>query len=639
MIRMIRILALAILLASVPATGRTQESDNPHGTLKQQCADCHRADGWKPAKVKMTFRHAEQTFPLEGAHARATCTSCHKSLDFSEAASACASCHTDVHRGELGAQCSSCHTARSFVDRGTMLSRHQTGRFPLEGAHTRATCESCHASSSPGKMQFVNQPTTCFGCHVADYRATKDPDHVGGTFPQDCTSCHTKTSWSGATLDHSATRFPLVGSHQAVGCLECHTNGVYRGTPLTCAGCHDGDYNATTKPPHVAAGFAAAQCESCHAVTAWTAATYDHARTAFPLTGAHQTTSCNSCHADGVYKGKPTTCVSCHREQYDGAQTPPHASAGLPTTCETCHGTTQWSGAAFDHSKTAFALTGGHLAASCLDCHTNNVYKGTPATCASCHDTDYSATTNPHHAAAGFLTQCQTCHTTAAWQGGTYDHNTSAFPLTGAHQATTCSSCHADRVYDGKPTTCVSCHQTEWNGTTSPSHQAAGFPTTCESCHTTTQWPGAAFNHSTTQFPLTGAHVTTACAGCHGDGVYNGKSTLCASCHQSDYNGTTTPNHTSAGFPATCATCHNTTQWLGATFDHDGPYFPIYSGAHKGRWSSCATCHTSPANYKVFTCLTCHEHSQSSMDSKHQGEAGYSYVSTACYACHPRGNH
>ncbi len=637
---MTRVLALlfTILFALWPATITAQDSDNPHGALKQQCADCHRADGWKPAKVKMAFRHADETFPLEGAHARATCTSCHKSLDFAETPSTCASCHSDVHRGELGAQCASCHNARSFVDRGTMLSRHQTGRFPLEGAHARATCESCHATRSPGKMQFVNQPTTCFACHAADYRAAKDPDHALGSFPQDCTSCHTVASWSGAAIDHSLTRFPLVGSHQAVGCLECHRTGVYRGTPLTCAGCHDGDYSASTNPHHAAAGFAT-QCESCHALTTWPSGTYDHAKTAFPLTGAHIGARCESCHGDAAYKGRPATCVACHRTAYDNVQTPPHASAGLPTTCESCHSTTSWKGAAFDHSTTAFALTGAHRATSCLDCHKNNIYKGTPSSCESCHNTDYSATTNPHHAAAGFLTQCQTCHTTTAWPGATYDHNATAFPLTGAHQTSTCISCHADRVYDGKPITCISCHQTAWSGTTNPPHQAAGFPTTCESCHTTTQWPGGTFNHSATLFPLTGAHVTTPCAGCHGDGIYKGKPTQCISCHQADYNGTTTPNHAGAGFPTTCVSCHTTTQWQGATFDHDGPYFPIYSGAHKDKWSSCATCHTSPSNYAVFTCLTCHEHSQSVMDSKHQGRAGYSYVSTACYSCHPRGTH
>ena len=32
----------------------------------------------------------------------------------------------------------------------------------------------------------------------------------------------------------------------------------------------------------------------------------------------------------------------------------------------------------------------------------------------------------------------------------------------------------------------------------------------------------------------------------------------------------------------TCDTCHSTTAWRPASFDHDGRYFPIYSGKHLG---------------------------------------------------------
>jgi hypothetical protein len=106
-------------------------------------------------------------------------------------------------------------------------------------------------------------------------------------------------------------------------------------------------------------------------------------------------------------------------------------------------------------------------------------------------------------------------------------------------------------------------------------------------------------------------------------------------CHQTDYNGTSNPSHSAAGFPTDCASCHTTTQWSGATFDHDGMYFPIYSGSHRGRWSSCADCHTSSSDYAVFTCTTCH--TASNTNGHHRGVSGYVYQSQACYSCHPRG--
>jgi hypothetical protein len=182
----------------------------------------------------------------------------------------------------------------------------------------------------------------------------------------------------------------------------------------------------------------------------------------------------------------------------------------------------------------------------------------------------------------------------------------------------------------------MACHMPAYIATTSPPHQAAAFPTVCDACHTTVTWSRSTFNHAATAFPLTGAHLAIQCTACHGDGVYKGKPTTCVSCHLTDYNATNNPAHAAAGFPTDCASCHTTATWLGATFNHDATFFPIYSGAHQGRWSSCATCHTNAANYVVFSCINgCH--GQSGTNSNHRGVSGYRYDSQACYSCHPRG--
>ncbi len=479
------------VLAVLPSVARAQRGDNPHGPKIGACSLCHRPEAWTPVAISKDFRHAPGVFPLEGAHAQAPCTACHRTLDFAHTSTACASCHTDVHHGEFGNQCARCHTTRSFVDPAAMRRMHDLTLFPLRGAHAAAACEECHLPASPGQSQYANRPTTCFGCHAADYQRAKNPDHVAAAYPQTCTQCHGVVSWQGAT--------------------------------------------------------------------------FDHAITGFPLTGAHAATPCIACHGDGVYKGKSTLCVSCHQTDYNGTTNPPHAAAAFPTTCELCHTTTDWTGAVFDHSKTNF-------------------------------------------------------------------------PLTGAHLAVACNACHGDGVYKGKSTLCVSCHQQDLAGTTDPPHVAAGFPTTCETCHTTASWAGATFDHANTAFPLTGAHVGLSCNSCHADGVYKGKSTACVSCHLADYNGTNNPAHAAAGFPQTCDQCHTTATWSGATFDHDGQFFPIYSGSHKGRWSACSDCHINASNYAAFTCMSGGCHSQSSTDSNHRGVSGYRYDASACYACHPRGN-
>ena len=680
---------------------------NPHGTFNAPCADCHRADAWRPVAIPANYKHAEDRFPLEGAHAQAACTACHTRLDFTGVSATCTSCHRDIHQGEFGATCARCHSTRSFLDATQMRRLHQLSAFPLTGSHMALECDACHSPRAPGHHAFVNLPTNCASCHMADYQRSRTPPHASSGFPTTCETCHATTAWSGVPFDHATTQFPLTGAHRAAACTSCHADGVYRGKPTTCVSCHQADYNRSASPPHAAAGFPTT-CQTCHTTTAWTGAPFDHNTTQFALTGAHRATPCASCHADGVYRGKPTTCVSCHQSSYSQTTTPPHGAAGFATTCQSCHNTTTWTDAVFDHNTTQFALTGAHRALTCANCHVDGVYRGKPTTCVSCHQAKYSQTTTPPHAAAGYSTTCETCHNTTTWNDAVFDHATTLFPLTGAHRAVNCAACHADGVYRGKPTTCVSCHQTKYNQTTSPPHAAAGFPTMCETCHNTTAWPGAVFdhnatmfplagahravscaachadgvyrgkstacvschqtdfnrttnpahapagfpstceschtvtawtpatfNHSATAFPLTGAHSTAVCSACHGDGVYRGKPTTCVSCHQTDYAGTTNPNHAAAQFPTDCASCHTTTQWLGATFDHDGKYFPIYSGMHRGQWSTCATCHTNPANYALFDCLSCHGKSQT--DNDHRGRTGYVYASQNCYACHPRG--
>jgi hypothetical protein len=368
-----------------------------------------------------------------------------------------------------------------------------------------------------------------------------------------------------------------------------------------------------------------------------------HQLTRFPLTGTHLATDCESCHTPAAQGGltfvnRPVECVQCHNDVYRTAKSPDHLAGGFPTDCNQCHSTATWPGARFNHTASGFPLTGAHRAVRCQDCHGDGVYAGRNSACVSCHRDDYDGATNPSHQAARFPTECATCHTTGGWQPASFDHGTTAFPLTGAHRAVTCQQCHGDGVYAGKNTACVSCHQAAYDGTTDPSHRAAQFPTDCTACHTTTAWEPASFDHSTTAFPLTGAHTTATCQQCHADGVYAGKNTACASCHQAAYDGTADPNHRTAGFPTDCASCHTTTTWDGARFDHDASFFPIYSGKHAGKWSSCATCHTNQTSYQSFTCFNCHEHSQAETDGHHGGVSGYRYDSQACYSCHPRGS-
>ncbi len=615
-------------LTGVTVQGQTVVTTNPHGPNIGACATCHLANAWRPARISKQFVHAAGVFGLDGAHERTACTACHASLDFSKAPTTCAQCHRDVHNAELGTNCAQCHTTRSFVDQTNLKRMHELTRFPLRGAHVALACESCHPSAMPGQSQFRGRPTTCIGCHSAQYRDAKAPDHQAAGFPQDCTQCHSNSTWTGGKFDHGATRFPLTFAHAAVSCDKCHSDGVFRGRSMVCVSCHQSDYNWSKNPPHAAGGMPT-DCALCHTMKSWKEGTFNHDVTAFPLTGAHRAVLCSSCHADGQYKGRPTACTACHQTDYQKSMRPPHALLTFSAACATCHTTTAWAGGTFDHNTTAFALTGAHKTVACMSCHANGVYRGHASTCAACHQADYNASKNPPHQSGGFPVTCKDCHSTTSWLGSAFDHNVTQFPLTGAHKTVACTSCHGDGVYRGKSNACSSCHQTNYSNTTLPPHQALGFSTACATCHTTTAWLGASFDHNTSAFPLTGAHRTVACSSCHSNGVYRGHASACVACHQANYAATKTPPHAASGYPTTCASCHGTASWTGTSFDHATTRFPL-TGAHKT--AACASCHGDGVfKGKSMDCFSCHQPKYAATSHPPHQSLGFS---TACATCH-----
>ena len=204
------------------------------------------------------------------------------------------------------------------------------------------------------------------------------------------------------------------------------------------------------------------------------------------------------------------------------------------------------------------------------------------------------------------------------------------------HDIQDCTQCHTTGNYSDADPDCVSCHQTDYNSTTDPNHSTSGFSTDCASCHTTNPgWTPATIDHDF--FPLTLGHDIQDCTQCHTTGNYSDADPDCVSCHQTDFNNTTDPNHNAANFPTDCVACHTTNPgWTPATFDHDGQYFPIYSGKHKDEWNNCVDCHTNTSNYADFSCFKCHNQSETNKD--HSDVNDYSYVSSECLRCHPDGD-
>jgi predicted CXXCH cytochrome family protein len=463
----------------------------------------------------------------------------------------------------------------------------------------------------------------------------QDSPH-GSDFKISCNVCHSPKGWELDheiySFDHNTTRLPLEGQHNMVNCRLCHPTLVFNEAQTDCSSCHNDMHYQTV----------GMDCARCHTPRSWIVEniTDVHRQSRFPLQGPHFTAQCLDCHPSAsLLRFEPlgVECVDCHMQDYQAAVNPSHVSGNFSTECMDCHSMTAstWGSEGFNHSF--FPLTEGHALYDCNLCHSGSDYSDISTECFSCHKDDYTTTTNPNHIASGITTDCMECHTTMpGWKPATFDHT--SFPLTQGHALNDCNLCHIQGNYSNVSTDCFSCHETDYNATTNPNHISAGIDNVCMECHTTMPgWKPATFDH--TSFPLTQGHALNDCNLCHVQGNYSNVSTDCFSCHETDYNATTNPNHISAGIDNVCMECHTTMPgWKPATFTvHDALFFPIYSGSHNGEWNSCTECHSNPANYALFTCIDCHEHNRTSMDDKHSGENGYEYNSVACLDCHPSG--
>jgi hypothetical protein len=364
-------------------------------------------------------------------------------------------------------------------------------------------------------------------------------DNPHGQLPKglDCSSCHTANGWhelkNPLAFDHAqVTGFPLTGQHATVTCNQCHLGLRYDQVHVAaadCVGCH----------VDVHQGRLEGACSRCHNTSGFqeVPAVALHARSGFPLTGAHLQAPCESCHRNdqgGAFAPIAADCMSCHRQDYTAASMPDHATTGFPTNCEQCHTTLTWQGSGgFDHASFAkgFALVGAHATIQCADCHIppNGALRFSASgqnDCVACHQAQF----NSAHSGTGFPTSCTDCHNINSWANATFDHSKFGFALLGAHAQLQCSNCHIQPGNALKFTQpsgqndCVACHQADYNRV----HSGSGFSTNCTDCHTVNNW-NANFDH-TSFFPLTGSHAAS-CATCHTTpGTYS--AFTCFQCHE-----------------------------------------------------------------------------------------------------------
>ena len=278
---------------------------NPsHDGFSTDCADCHDDSSWRGGG-----RLEDHEWPLLGAHASATCASCHLGEPpvYEGTPTTCVGCHAGDKGGVVAPphdgfsdDCSSCHGNDAWQPASF---DHE---WPLQGAHASATCASCHLGEPP---VYEGTPTSCVGCHADDKGGVVAPPHDG--FSDDCSSCHGNDAWQPASFDHA---WPLDGQHAGATCSSCHVGSppLYAGTPTQCVGCHQADYDSSPFPGHDAFST---DCAGCHTTSGWTPASGGHPEGAFPITGRHDY-ACNDCHnaALGANGRGNADCVGCHED-------------------------------------------------------------------------------------------------------------------------------------------------------------------------------------------------------------------------------------------------------------------------------------------------------------------------------------
>ena len=367
-------------------TGKVIGGVTSHAELGGECEKCHVAP-WSTSRMadRCTACHADiavQMREVASLHGIMT----HKNPDLK-----CAHCHPD-HRGKDAPL--TIATADDFPheELGYSLNGHQR-----TGKKEPFTCRDCHTDGIAGF-----NPVVCLDCHVqmdAEFAIAHEKNWGGS-----CLSCHDGVDRFGSDFDHNIFIYQLTGRHLEVSCYACHIDARnivdLQAAPQDCVDCH------LSRDAHE--GRFGSGCATCHSPSDWENATFDHARSNFPLTGAHQQVDCESCHINGQFGGTSSSCVNCHAD--------PVFHFGLFTTdCTSCHTTTAWRPAIFNGQHTFPLNHGEGGTVSCATCHP----VGLPAyTCYGCHEHN-EANVRSKHLEEGIpnFQNCMECHPTGEEDG------------------------------------------------------------------------------------------------------------------------------------------------------------------------------------------------------------------------------
>ena len=372
-------------LSSSRGDGARRHGVVAHAALATRCAACHPAP-WSTETTSDLCLHCHDEIRTELRQ--------HNGLHGSMGpGSGCLTCHTE-HQGSSAALTRMDLASFPHDATGFSLAAHRETRqgrpFGCPDCHARgwrfeeAACPECHRNDSGG---FLEAHRAAWG--------------------DDCRACHDgKDRFGEGHFDHGRTSFALAGRHATALCADCHAGATawesFRRAPADCVGCHRDD---DAHQGHFGGG-----CGECHRADGWKPATFDHARSSFPLTGAHARVACAACHAGERFEGTPRACVACQEEPADHRQV-------FGQDCASCHGTDTWRGASLQHD---FPLDhGGDGRVACATCHPSSLRT---YVCTGCHEHSADRLEREHREEGiADLRDCVRCHPTGREHEGGRD--------------------------------------------------------------------------------------------------------------------------------------------------------------------------------------------------------------------------
>ena len=346
-------------------------------------------------------------------------------------------------------------------------------------------------------------------------------------------------------FNHNNSSFPLIGKHQEVACEKCHPisekNGadfrVFKGLEFSkCTDCHDDIHNNKFGQ----------DCKKCHSEQSFHAIvginSFDHSKTGYLLEGKHLSVSCDKCHPTNYTTAvKHNLCMDCHDDYHQGQLN----SDGILPDCARCHSVEGFKPSQYtieEHQLGVFPLEGSHLATPCFSSHLKEntwQFRQIGRYCADCHLDIHEAYLDKKY----YPDQaCKNCHSLESWRQIGFDHSSTYYKLTGAHQGPSCRACHQNTSsageiilrFKGIESNCVNCHKDIHAG-----QFALNGEIDCSKCHEIITWKASLFNHDQSRFPLDGKHNQLSCLACHKPASINGIITTqykfedirCESCH------------------------------------------------------------------------------------------------------------